>query len=332
MNDGYPWGIWITYDVVVGTALGTGGYMMAFLIYLFNKGQYHPLIRSAIMTSAFGYSLAGFSVIIDLGRWWNFMSILNPFHWNTNSVLLEVALCIIGYTIVAWIELSPVFFEKFKINHNKDLLNKILMFVIAMGLLLPTMHQSSLGTMMVIAGGKLFPLWQTNFLPILFILSIFFMGFSVVVAESFASSYLLNRPYETKMIKKLAPIIGWVGIIWVAFRFLFLIIEGKIALIFISGGYSILFFIEMSLLIGGIYVIMKKTKVSPKTLTTAAFLFLSSGALYRFSAYLIAYDPGKSFSYFPSVPELFITLGVISTELLLYLLFIKNLPILPEVE
>jgi Ni/Fe-hydrogenase subunit HybB-like protein len=332
MSDGYPWGIWITYDVVVGTALGTGGYTMAFLIYLFNKGEYHPLIRSAVMTSAFGYTLAGFSVILDLGRWWNILSMLTPSHWNTNSVLLEVALCIMGYCLVTWIELSPAFLDKFKINYNKKVLNKILLFVIALAMLLPTMHQSSLGTMMVIAGQKVYPLWQTNFLPLLSIISIFFMGYSVVVAESFASSLLLNRPYETKMVKKLAPIISWVGIIWVVFRFVVLTIEGKLGLIFTSGGYSFLFLIEMFLVIGGIYVLMNKKPVTPKKLLTGAFLLLAGGSLFRFSVYLIAYDPGKGYSYFPSVPEIFITLGVISTELLLYLLFVKYLPILHKAE
>ena len=32
MNDGYPWGIWIAYDVVVGTAFACGGYSMALLV------------------------------------------------------------------------------------------------------------------------------------------------------------------------------------------------------------------------------------------------------------------------------------------------------------
>ena len=332
MSDGYPWGIWITYDVVVGTALGTGGYTMAFLVYLFNKGEYHPLIRSAVMTSAFGYTLAGFSVILDLGRWWNILSMLTPSHWNPNSVLLEVALCIMGYMCVCWIELSPAFLERFNINVNKKILNKILLVIIALGMLLPTMHQSSLGTMMVIAGEKLHPLWQTMFLPVLFITSIFYMGYSVVICESFASSLLLNRPYETKMVKKLGPIVGWVGVIWVALRLLILIIEGKFLLIFTSGGYSIIFFIEMIAVCGGIYIVLKKKINSPKNLITGAFLFLASGSLYRFSAYLLAYDPGKGYTYFPSGPELFVTLGIIALEVFLYLIFVKYLPILEKAE
>ena len=97
MSDGYPWGIWITYDVLVGTAIGCGGYAMALLVYIFNKGEYHPLVRSAVMTSLFGYALAGVSVFVDIGRYWNMFNIFNPSLMNFNSVLLEVALCIATY-------------------------------------------------------------------------------------------------------------------------------------------------------------------------------------------------------------------------------------------
>src|SRR6478672_6545590 len=115
LNDGYPWGLWIAFDVVTGTALACGGYAMALLVYIFNKGKYHPLIRPAILTSALGYSIAGFSVVIDIGRpWmaWKLPLFIN--HWNLNSALLEVALCIMAYCVVLYIELMPAVLEKFK--------------------------------------------------------------------------------------------------------------------------------------------------------------------------------------------------------------------------
>ena len=107
LNDGYPWGLWIAFDVVTGTALACGGYAMALLVYIFNKGKYHPLVRPAILTSALGYSIAGFSVVIDIGRpWmaWKLPLFIN--HWNLNSALLEVALCIMAYSVVLYLELT----------------------------------------------------------------------------------------------------------------------------------------------------------------------------------------------------------------------------------
>ena len=106
LNDGYPLGLWIAFDVVTGTALACGGYAVAILVYILNQGRYHPLVRPALLTSALGYSLAGFSVVIDIGRWWNVWKVPIYFwHWNFNSALLEVALCIMAYVVVLWIEI-----------------------------------------------------------------------------------------------------------------------------------------------------------------------------------------------------------------------------------
>ncbi|NTW81030.1 MAG: Ni/Fe-hydrogenase cytochrome b subunit, partial [Geobacteraceae bacterium] len=107
MSDGYPWGIWITYDVAVGTAIACGGYGMAILIYIRNKMHYHPMIRSAILTSMFGYGLAGFSVMVDVGRPWNSYNFFIPSKWQANSAMFEVALCVMAYTTVLLLEFLP---------------------------------------------------------------------------------------------------------------------------------------------------------------------------------------------------------------------------------
>ena len=90
INGGFPWGIWVVYDVVIGTGLACGGYALAFTVYVFNKGKYHPLVRPALLASLLGYALGGFSAIFDMGRWWQFYNILLPWHMNFNSVMLEI--------------------------------------------------------------------------------------------------------------------------------------------------------------------------------------------------------------------------------------------------
>ncbi|HEY4744443.1 MAG TPA: NrfD/PsrC family molybdoenzyme membrane anchor subunit, partial [Desulfuromonadaceae bacterium] len=107
MSDGYPWGIWITYDVATGTAIACGGYAMAILVYIRNRMHYHPMIRSAILTSMFGYGLAGFSVMVDVGRPWNAYNFFLPSKWQANSAMFEVALCVMAYTTVLIIEFMP---------------------------------------------------------------------------------------------------------------------------------------------------------------------------------------------------------------------------------
>src|SRR6185369_17647831 len=112
LSDAYPWGIWIAFDVVTGTALACGGYAVAILVYILNKGRYHPMVRPAILTSALGYTIAGLSLAVDVGRPWNFWKVpLFFWQWNLDSILLEVALCVSTYIVVLWIELSPAFLE-----------------------------------------------------------------------------------------------------------------------------------------------------------------------------------------------------------------------------
>ena len=115
LSDGYPWGLWIAFDVVTGTALGCGGYAIALLVYVVNRGQYHSLVRHALLTSAVGYTAAILALGIDVGAPWNFWKVpLWTWAWNTDSVLLEVALCVMAYIVVLWIEMAPVFLERWQ--------------------------------------------------------------------------------------------------------------------------------------------------------------------------------------------------------------------------
>src|SRR3989338_2944544 len=175
LNDGYPWGIWIAVDVVIGSALARGGFSVAKLVYIFNKGEYHPLVRPALLASLFGYTLAGAGVMFDLGRWWNVWNMFWPGSINPTSVMFEVAVCITLYIVVMWIEFSPVVLEQMGRHDAKKKVGKAMFFIIALGTVLPMMHQSSLGTLLVVMGGQVHPLWQTPVLPLLYLLSATFM-------------------------------------------------------------------------------------------------------------------------------------------------------------
>ena len=123
LNTGYAWGIWVVYDIIVGTALACGGYALAITVYVLNKGKYHPLVRPAITASLLGYGLGGVGAIIDMGRWQQFYNILLPWQMNFNSVMLEVGLCVMAYILVLCIEFLPALLEK---HGMKDLMKKLM--------------------------------------------------------------------------------------------------------------------------------------------------------------------------------------------------------------
>jgi len=333
LSDGYPWGIWIAYDVVVGTAFACGGYSMALLVYIFNKGEYHPLVKPALLASMFGYTLAGVSIFFDVGRYWQAYNLFLPGFSNINSIMFEVAFCITLYIFVLWTEFSPTLAVWLEARGLKKSLDRIMFFFIALGVLLPTMHQSSLGTLMIISGIKLSPLWQTGALPLLFLISAVSMGFAMVIFESIVSSIGLGREIETPLLSKLAGVISPLLGLYLLVRVGDLAVRGKIGLIFAFDLKAVMFLIENILYIIPVVILASPAnRKKSKQLFIAAVSLLFAGALYRFNAFLIGFDPGAGWQYFPSFSELMITFGLIATEIMGYLVFVKKMPVLHNIK
>lgn len=334
LNGAHAWGLWVVYDIVVGTALACGGYALAMTVYIMNKGKYHPLMRPALLASLLGYALGGFGAFFDMGRWWQFYTLLLPWNWNFNSVMLEVALCITTYIVVLTIEFSPAFLERIGAKGLLKILNKMLFFFIALGILLPTMHQSSLGSLLIAMGHKVNPLWQSLQLqPLLAILSAITMGFSIVIFEASFATVGFRRPSETPLLAGLGKIImGLLGL-FLLVRFAELLLRGKIGLIFAGDFASMMFLIETALFVIPLVILASvKKRQSGRLLLVGAVSMLLAGSLYRFNAFLITLDPGPGYSYFPSVPEIMVTVGIVALEIMAYLVLVKILPVLHGAE
>lgn len=337
LSDGYPWGIWITYDVLVGTALGCGGYAMAILVYILNRWEYHTLVRSAVLTSAFGYTLAAAAIFLDIGRYWNAYHLFLPWYVNFNSVLVEVALCIAAYVVVLWLEVAPAVLEGHPQSAGAQIvkrrLERWLPMIVAFGVLLPTMHQSSLGAMMIIAGYKVSPLWQSGLLPLFFLLSAITMGYAVTLAESLLSALFFNRPFESRLLTRIGGIMAWIIGVYLILRFADLAVRGQVGLIFKGDLNSIMFILENLCFMAALVLTAGPVlRSKPRWLFAAAALMLLAGALYRFDTYLVGFNPGAGWHYFPALPEILITLGIVAIELMAYLYFVKRYPVLPVVE
>ena len=320
LNNGYPWGVWVVYDIVIGTAFGCGGLALALTVYVMNRGEYHPLVRPAVLASLFGYALGGASAFFDMGRYWNFYNIFIPSNMNLNSVMLEVGLCVFAYVIILAIEAAPPVLEKFGMKNALARLNRVL---------LPLMHQSSLGSLLIAAGDKVHPLWQANeMMALLALVSAIAMGFSIVIFEASLSALGLKHPLDKPLLASMAPIIVGLLAVFLAVRFGELLLAGKLGAVFTSGSLSLALLVETALFAFPLVVLLNPAnRQRAKLLFAAALALLLAGAVWRMNAFLIGFQPGAGYSYFPSTQELLVTLGLVAFEIMAFIVIVKMFPI-----
>jgi Ni/Fe-hydrogenase subunit HybB-like protein len=333
INDGYSWGIWVVVDVMIGSALACGGFSVALLVYIFNKGQYHPLVRPALLASLFGYTLAGGGIFIDLGRWWNFWHIFWPGYINANSVMFEVAACVTLYILVMWIEFSPVFLEKLGMRDVKNKLNKMLFFFIALGIVLPMMHQASLGTMLVVMGGQVNPLWQTPLVPLIYLLTAIIIGYGVVLFESCVAAASYRRKIEMHLLNPMSKIMLGVLAVYLVLRFGDLVIRGALVEAFKPSLVALAFWVENLCFIAPFFLIGNVVaRRNPARLFLAGIAIMLGGILLRLNGFLIGYGhfTGSGWTYFPSLTEVMVTVGMFAIEVLGYIIITRRFPVLPR--
>jgi formate-dependent nitrite reductase membrane component NrfD len=197
MNDMYPWGFWLGFDLLGGVAMAAGGFIIATAIYLFNWKKYKPIGRPAILTAFLGYLMAVIAIFLDIGhpfRLWH-PSIM----WQVHSVMWIVAIHVILYTTTLALEASPMFFEKVGMKNALNTINRIMIGAVIFGVMLSTLHQSSLGAVFLIAPSKMSPLWFSTFLPYLFLVSCIAMGMAMVSTETMLSAKAFNHKIDKEI-------------------------------------------------------------------------------------------------------------------------------------
>jgi Ni/Fe-hydrogenase subunit HybB-like protein len=194
LSDDNPWGLWIGFDLLVGVALAAGGYVTSAAVYLFGMKKYHSAVRPAVLTGFLGYSLVVFALSYDVGRPWR---LPYPFfvQQGTTSLLFEVAGCVALYLTVLFLEFTPAALEWLGLKKVRELAVKLTLALTVLGVVLSTLHQSSLGALFLIAPSKLHPLWYSPYIPVFFFISSIIAGLSMVIFESTLS----HRYFADKM-------------------------------------------------------------------------------------------------------------------------------------
>jgi Ni/Fe-hydrogenase subunit HybB-like protein len=350
LTNARPWGLWVGVDVATGVALAAGGFTTAALAHLLGRHNYEPITRPALLTAVLGYTFVVLGLLVDIGRSW---AIWKPiFYWNTNSVLFEVAMCVMVYLHVLYIEFIPIVAEQFKDRVNLPgllsvfngfidgilkladaVLDKVMWIFIILGIVLSCMHQSSLGSLMLVAPTKLHPLWYTPILPLLFLTSAFAVGYPMVVVETTIATSSFKLDSEMNILAPLTRItIFLLGI------YMFL----KLGDMFIRGTYIYLmdgtyqtnsFIVEMlfGIMVPWAMLLFEKVRNSRRGVFTAASLIVGGVILNRINVFIVGYQPPLSDNgYFPSPGEIFVTLGLIATLMFVYRVAVTYLPVLQE--
>jgi Ni/Fe-hydrogenase subunit HybB-like protein len=348
LTDRYPWGLWIGVDVAAGVALAAGGFVSAAIGHIMHKDQYHAIVRPALLTAMLGYTFVAFGVVIDIGRWYY---IWHPMiMWNPNSALFEVGICVMIYLTVLYIEFLPVVTERFigRVNIpifsflNKPIdsllrlldktLNKAMFVFIIAGVVLSSLHQSSLGTLMVIAGDKMHPLWQTPVLPLMFLISAVAVALPMVIFESLIAARSFKLEPEMNILSRLGSYLPMLLGIYLSFKIGDIVIRKAFVYLAVFNIQSVMFIIEMLMIIIPL-VMFSSNRVlkSPLKLFIAASFVVGGVLINRINNFIIAYTPLYAVnSYYPSFGEISVTLGCAALLVLIYRACVLIFPVIAQ--
>jgi Ni/Fe-hydrogenase subunit HybB-like protein len=335
LNDDFPWGLWIGFDLLGGVAMAAGGFLIAGAVYLLNMKKYKPIVRPAILTAFLGYLLAVLALILDLGqphRIWH-----PAVMWQIKSVMWVVAMHVIFYTLTLGIEFSPMLYERLKWQKAVDFVNKIIVPIVLFGVMLSVLHQSSLGAVYLIVPGKLSALWNTTFLPYLFLVSSVMMGLSMVSLETTFSSKAFKHKIDKGIISGLAKGNLIVLCLYLILKLFFLAKGPGIGAAFIGGKAANMFLLEMvaGVIVPLVILASANLRQNLNSVATANILVVGGVLLNRMNVSisgLYGFQSETGASYWPSWIEVIITLAIVALGIFLFKLVAKYLNLFPEAE
>jgi Ni/Fe-hydrogenase subunit HybB-like protein len=329
-----PWGIWIGFDMLCGVALAAGGYTLATTVYIFGLEEYHPVVRPAVLTGFLGYVFAVLGLMCDLGRPWN-LPVPMVYSFGTTSVMFEVGWCVMLYSIVLALEFSPALFEWLGFPKLRTLLLRATIGLTVAAVMLSTLHQSSLGALFLMAPTKLHPLWYSPFIPIFFFVSSMVAGLSMVIVESSLShrAFQSRVDHHVDMDKLVLGLARAASVI--LFAYVFLRLQGLAD----SGRWDLLstplglwFVAEIVLFVVVPCVLFAhgaRTRNATLVRWTAGWAVLGI-VVYRLNVSVVAYNWNAAERYIPSWMEVWTSLTLVTTGILVFRWIVNRMPVLRD--
>lgn len=329
LSDQFPWGLWVGFDVLCGVMLAAGGFTLTAAVHIFNIKKLHPIVRPTVLTAFLGYILVSVALLFDLGRpyrIWHPLIMRNP-----HSVMFEVAYCVMLYSTVLALEFAPIVLEHFKLYKPLAILSKISIVIVICGVILSTLHQSSLGTVYLIMPNKLHPFWYSPILPAFFFLSAIAVGLAMTIFESSMSSKYFGRALELSILQLLGRVLVVVLAVYSILRFEDLYHRDMLRQIFFNGYEQRLFWVEAFLILCPLLMLcIRKVRMSPQGLYLSAVMVVLGFITNRLNVSITGIETAAGTHYIPKWTELAITGAIIAVGFAVFGLVAKYLPIFPE--
>ncbi len=338
LTDYNPWGIWIGFDLLVGVALAAGGYVTSAAVYIFGMKRYHSAVRPAVLTGFLGYFMVVIALTYDVGIPWR---LPYPFilQQGTTSMLFEVGLCVLLYLSVLFLEFSPAALEWLGFRTARYLAAKLTLVLTIFGVVLSTLHQSSLGALFLIAPSKLHPLWYSAYLPVYFFITSIIAGLSMVIFEgSLSHRFFADKMDQTHHDESDGVVLGFGKAASIVLAGYFMIkvfgISADNNWHYLLTGYGVWFLVELLgfvALPSILYAIGAREKNTTLIKWTSA-LAVFGIVLNRLNVSVIAFNwhlPSAD-RYIPSWMEVSITLFLVTVLILIFKFIVTKMPIFYE--
>ena len=335
LSDIWPWGFWIGMDVLGGVAMAAGGFIIAGAVYILNWRKYKVIVRPSILNAFFGYVLAATSITLDIGVPWR---IWHPIvMWQINSIMFIVAIHVVLYTSTLATESSPMVFEKLKMTGAYRAVSKIMVPIVLFGVLLSTLHQSSLGAVYLIVPTKLSPLWYSKSLPYMFLISAVLMGLSMVSFETILSSRIFKHKIPMDVITGLARGSLIVAVIYFAIKVWLLVSGPGIGAAFDGSFTANMYLLEMAIgvVLPLVLLSVKDFRTRISSIFTVNILVIIGTLLNRLNVGIFGlaeYASRFGVDYFPSLMEFVLTAGMVAFAFFGFKVSAKYLNLFPETE
>ncbi|HEY0592424.1 MAG TPA: Ni/Fe-hydrogenase cytochrome b subunit [Thermoanaerobaculia bacterium] len=327
LSDEFPWGIWIGFDILCGVMLAAGGFTLMATVNIFNAQRYRPIARPALLTALLGYLLVCGALLFDLGKPWN---IWHPIiMWNPHSVMFEVGWCVILYTAVLFLEFLPVVFERFRLERPLRILHAVSIPLVILGVILSTLHQSSLGSLYLIMAGKLHPLWYSPLLPLFFFVSALAIGIAMTMFESAMSARHLGHKFNVDLMSGLARILLVILAVYTVLRVQDLSSRDAWATAMNLGYEASFFWVEMLLTIAIPIALLsfRAIRTSERGLFWISISVVLGFIMNRLNVATVGMEASSGVRYVPAWPEVAITASIVAVGFAAFGLAAKYLPI-----